>query len=150
VDQAEALEVGGFWIVDDSGFPKQGQRSVGVARQDCRAIGQNRGRGRPAVQPRRTAKRQPLSVKALARALPESAYQTVRWREGRNQMLSCRFAAVQVRHAGGNVGCARLGRQQWLPIEWPHDQAAPAKYDLSTLPGTCTLDERIDVAHQRW
>ena len=62
------LEVGGFWIVDDSGFPKQGQHSVGVARQDCGAVGQNRGRGRPVVQPGRTAKRQPLSVKALARA----------------------------------------------------------------------------------
>jgi SRSO17 transposase len=63
-----------------------------------------------------------LSVKALARALTGSAYQTVRWREGTNQILSCRFATVRVRHAGR----ARLWPQQWLLIEWPHDQAAPA------------------------
>lgn len=109
-----------------------------------------RGHGRPPVQPRRTAKRQPLAVKALAHALPPRAFRTVRWREGTNQTLISRFAAVRVRHAGGNVGRARLWPQQWLLIEWPHDQPEPEKYYLSTLPEICTLKELVETAHQRW
>ena len=40
------------------------------------------GMGRPPVMPRRTAKRQPVSVKALAQSLPDSAFQNIGWREG--------------------------------------------------------------------
>lgn len=62
------------------------------------------GMGRPPVMPRRTAKRQPVSVKALAHSLPDSAYQSISWREGTNERLSSRFAALRVRCAGGSCG----------------------------------------------
>ena len=108
------------------------------------------GMGRPPVMPRRTAKRQPVSVKALAQSLPDSAFQNISWREGTNERLTGRFAALRVRCAGGNVGKARLLPQQWLLIEWPADQAEPEKYYLSTLPETTALNDLVRAAHMRW
>ena len=108
------------------------------------------GMGRPPVIPRRTAELQPMSVKALALSLPAQAFQTISWREGTNEPLSGRFAAVRVRHAGGNAGKARLRPQEWLLIEWPADQAEPAKYILSTLPASTPLNDLVSSAYQRW
>lgn len=89
-----------------------------------------------------------MSVKALA--LPAQAFQTISWRQGTNEPLSDRFAAVRVRHAGGNAGKARLRPQEWLLIEWPADQAEPVKYILSTLPATISLNDLVSAAYQRW
>jgi SRSO17 transposase len=109
-----------------------------------------RGKGRPPVVPRRSAERQPISVKALAQSLPPDAFQTISWREGSNAPLTGRFAALRVRHAGGNAGKARLRPQQWLLIEWPAAQAEPTKYILSTLPGNTPLNDLVRCAYQRW
>ncbi|MGQ0530649.1 MAG: IS701 family transposase [Panacagrimonas sp.] len=108
------------------------------------------GQGRIPVQPRRTAQRQPVSVKALAHGLPARAFRTVCWRQGTNESLSSRFAAVRVRPAGGHRGRARLWPRQWLLIEWPKGDVEPAKYYLSTLPERATLQELVGVAHRRW
>lgn len=108
------------------------------------------GVGRPPVMPRRTPALQPVSVKALAQSLPGRAFQNISWREGTNETLSGRFAAVRVRHAGGNVGKARLRPEQWLLIEWPAKDAEPSKYVLSTLPAQTPINELVSVAHQRW
>ena len=108
------------------------------------------GMGRPPVMPRRTAKRQPVNVKTLAQSLPDSAFHNISWREGTNERLTGRFAALRVRCAGGNVGKARLLPEQWLLIEWPADQAEPEKYCLSTLPQTTALNDLVGAAHMRW
>lgn len=102
------------------------------------------------IVPRRTATRQPMSVKAVAMSLPPAAFQTITWRAGTNTLLRERFAAVRVRHAGGNVGKACLRPEQWLLIEWPEKDQEPSKYFLSTLPEDITIDELVRVAHQRW
>ena len=108
------------------------------------------GKGRPPVTPRRTAQLQPMSVKALALSLPAQAFQTISWREGTNAPLTGRFAAVRVRHAGGNAGKASLRPQEWLLIEWPVEQAEPVKYILSTLPESAALNDLVSCAYQRW
>jgi SRSO17 transposase len=64
--------------------------------------------------------------------------------------LSGRFAALRARHAGGNLGRARLWPLQWLLIEWPAHEAQPTKYWLSTLPEHTALNELVAVAHLRW
>jgi SRSO17 transposase len=108
------------------------------------------GRGRPPLAPRRSRQRQPLSVSALAQSLPTSVWQRVSWREGSNQQLSARFAAVRVRHAGGNSGRARLWPSQWLLIEWPADEPEPIKYWLSTLPEDSAINDLVAAAKMRW
>ena len=81
---------------------------------------------------------------------PEQAFQTIGWREGTSTQLSGRFAALRVRHAGGNAGKARLRPLQWLLIEWPADQKEPVKYILSTLPEDTPLNDLVSAAYQRW
>ena len=76
--------------------------------------------------------------------------QNISWREGTNERLTGRFAALRVRCAGSNVGKARLLPQQWLLIEWPAGQAEPEKYYLSTLPETAALNDLVRAAHMRW
>jgi SRSO17 transposase len=108
------------------------------------------GRGRPPVVVRRTRSRQPVSVKDLAQGLAASAFQTISWRQGTNATLSGRFAALRVRHAGGNIGQARLHPEQWLLIEWPAGDPEPLKYYLSNLPADIALNDLVSQAHMRW
>jgi SRSO17 transposase len=83
-------------------------------------------------------------------ALPASGFQTISWREGTNETLSNRFAALRVRRAGGNSGRARLQPREWLLIEWPAGQDEPTKYWLSTLPEDAAINDLVSAAHLRW
>jgi SRSO17 transposase len=109
-----------------------------------------RGRGRPPSRQRTTRQRQPLSVKALAQTLPAEAFQTVSWREGSNQSLVSRFAAVRVRAARVNRRSVELQPEEWLLIEWPQGDPEPLKYFLSTLPAETAINDLVAQAHLRW
>lgn len=108
------------------------------------------GRGRPTSRLRRDETHRPQSVKALAMSLPARAYKKVTWREGTNEILSSRFAALRVRPAHRDHEQSAPHAIEWLLVEWPKGDKEPAKYWLSTLPETTPLRDMVDLAKLRW
>lgn len=102
--------------------------------------------GRPRVRVRRDATPRPITVRALAQALPARAYRTVAWRQGSAETLSGRFARVRVTAAHND----RNRTPEWLVIEWPHGDAGPLRYWLSTLPEETTFKALVDAIKGRW
>ena len=108
------------------------------------------GRGRTPTRLRRDSEHQPVSAKQLAMNLPSDAWSEVTWREGTNDALSSRFAAVRIRPASRDWLLDRPHSHEWLLIEWPHDEKEPTKYWLSTLPEDAALLMLVDMAKLRW
>ena len=75
------------------------------------------GIGRPRKLLRRDAEHQPVSARALALSLPETAWQAVRWREGTRGAMKSRFARLRVRAAHRDYWRERLRDAEWLLIE---------------------------------
>ena len=109
-----------------------------------------KGQGRPTKLLRRDSQHQPVSVRQLATALPSSAWKNVTWREGTEQKLRSRFAAVRVRPAGRDYERAEPHAEEWLSIEWPRGEAEPSKYWVSTLPPETKLKPLVKMAKHRW
>jgi SRSO17 transposase len=108
------------------------------------------GQGRPPKLVRRDSQHQPVSVKQLATALPASAWKNITWREGTEQKLRSRFAAVRVRPAGRDYERAEPYPEEWLLIEWPCGEAEPTKYWIATLPPQTKLKPLVKMAKHRW
>src|SRR5271155_1538357 len=108
------------------------------------------GRGRKPSRTRRDADHRPVSAKALATTLPKEAWRDVSWREGSNQTLTSRFAAVRVRPATRDGKLTAPQPLEWLLIEWPEDESEPTKYWLSTLPEDPPIEVLVDTAKLRW
>jgi SRSO17 transposase len=108
------------------------------------------GKGKPPKLLRRDKDHPPVSAKALAMQLPSRRFRTLSWREGTNQALSGRFAAVRVRCAHRDTGRAEPHPEQWLLIEWPKGDAEPSKYFLSNLPAGTAMKELVRIAKLRW
>jgi len=104
------------------------------------------GRGRPRTRLARDETHTPISVKALAEALPRSSYRTLTWREGTNAQLRSRFARVRVRAAHAN----RPRPEEWLLIEWPKGEPEPTRYFLSTLPADTSFKALVATVKMRW
>ena len=102
--------------------------------------------GRPRGRVRRDTTHSPISVRALAQALPARAYRTVTWRQGSAEALSGRFARVRVVAAHRD----RDRDSEWLVIEWPRGDAEPLRYWFSTLPEATTFKALIGTIKGRW
>jgi SRSO17 transposase len=99
---------------------------------------------------RRDSEHRPVSAKQLAMHLPSDAWSEAAWREGTNDALCSRFAAVRIRPASRDWLLDRPHAQEWLLVEWPTDEKEPTKYWLSTLPKDATLLTLVDMAKLRW
>jgi SRSO17 transposase len=106
-------------------------------------------KGRPPKLLRRDKNHQPVSTKQLALALPETAWQEIRWREG-SKKLGSRFAAVRVRTAHRDYKHSQPHPEEWLLIEWPNGADEPAKYWLSNLPAATKRHDLVRIAKHRW
>jgi SRSO17 transposase len=108
------------------------------------------GRGRP---PRRYDYRhapEPMTVKEVAFILPASAWKTVHWREGTRGKMGSRFAAIRYQPSHGHTQGAPPKPEQWLIIEWPKGEEAPARYWFSDLPPNFGLRRLVREAKARW
>jgi SRSO17 transposase len=108
------------------------------------------GQGRPPTLLRRDAQNKPASAKQLAMSLPEDAWRQITWREGTNENLGSRFAAVRVRPAHRDYWRSAPHGEEWLLVEWPHGEHEPTKYWLSTLPPDTSLSALVEHAKLRW
>ena len=108
------------------------------------------GNGRPPKLMRRDEEHQPVSVKEFALNLTGADWQTIAWREGTCETLSSRFARVRVRPAHRDYNLTEARPEEWLLIEWPQEEAEPAKYWLSTLPQDINFSSLVDTAKLRW
>jgi SRSO17 transposase len=108
------------------------------------------GRGRPPKLTRRDAAHQPVAAKALACALPATAWTTVAWRGGAAGLLTSRFARVRVRAAHRDYGRPEARAEEWLVVEWPEGEPEPRKYWLSTLPADIGFERLIELTKLRW
>jgi SRSO17 transposase len=108
------------------------------------------GRGRRPTRLRHDDDHQPVSAKDLALGLPAKAFRRVTWREGSNTKLASRFAAVRVRPAQGDTSRCEPRAEEWCLIEWPKNEAEPAKYWFSTLPADTSLTDLVRQAKRRW
>jgi SRSO17 transposase len=108
------------------------------------------GRGRKPTRLRRDADHQPVSAKTLAMGLPKEAWRTVPWREGSNDTLSSRFAAIRARPASGDEKLSTPQPFEWFLVEWPEGEDEPTKYWLSTLPEDTSIEVLVDNAKMRW
>ena len=93
---------------------------------------------------------QPMTVGALAKSLPSSAWKTVWWRHGTKGDMRSRCARVRVRVAHKDYWRDEPRPLEWLLLEWLDGEPEPTKFWLSNLPASTGIAEQLRLAHIRW
>ena len=105
--------------------------------------------GRPRSQLVLVHDTRPITVRAVALALPARAWRRVTWRNGTNRPWAARFAAVRVTPAN-EWRNRRLAPEVWLLCEQDLGRTPRIKYFFVHLPATASLKQLVRLAHQRW
>ncbi|HEY6325947.1 MAG TPA: IS701 family transposase [Candidatus Cybelea sp.] len=86
----------------------------------------------------------PMSVEALAKKLPRTAFRATTWKQGSRRTLWSRFAMLQV--DAGNAD----GGLHWLLIEWPDAEKAPTHYTLAQMRKAPSRKQLVRITKERW
>jgi SRSO17 transposase len=105
--------------------------------------------GRPRSQLVLVTDTRPITVRALALALPARAWRRVTWRNGTNRPWAARFAALRVTPAN-EWRNRRLAPEVWLLCEQDLGLTPRIKYFFVHLPAAASLKQLVRLAHQRW
>jgi SRSO17 transposase len=105
--------------------------------------------GRPRSQLVLVTDTRPITVRALALALPARAWRRVTGRNGTNRPWAARFAALRVTPAN-EWRNRRLAPEVWLLCEQDLGATPRTKYFFVDLPATASVKQLVRLAHQRW
>jgi SRSO17 transposase len=166
IDRAISWDVPKGVVTADAGYGNTTEFRAGLAErglsyavgiQGSTAVWEGQGatvappkgqRGRPRKKP--LVAGAPVSVSALSQSWPLDRWQRIAWREGTKGPLKSRFAATRVLPSHGfQHGGAKEG-PQWLLVEWPEEEKAPAKFWLADLPAATDLLSLVRFAKIRW
>jgi SRSO17 transposase len=107
-------------------------------------------RGRPRKHPELAPGTAPLSVEAIAAALPQKHWRRIRWRnrrEGRQWTVECFAIRVTPAHDWRH---RRLAPEIWLLCERDLGTTPRTKYYFVNLAATAALKQVVRLAHHRW
>jgi SRSO17 transposase len=110
----------------------------------------NAGKGRQKTRPR--PDRKPEQIAAVIARQPDSAWQTVTFRDGpKGKPITSRFCFLRVR-AGNDWEKASPfpPREEWLIAEWPKGKEQPTDYWISNLPADAKPAQLARLARLRW
>jgi len=90
------------------------------------------------------------TVLELATSLGARAFRRVTWRDGTKGRLSSRFAfrRIKVEQDDGLTTAER--EPEWVIMEWPEADSAPAKFHLTTLPRRMSKKKIVCILKERW